>query len=1574
MHRAFIVCNSVYESDPASFDRLLGPRSDGPRLWQALTDPVTGMFRHENVRAIPEGTAGAILEEAERFFSESEPDDVVLFYFSGHGWRSNRQLFLCARNTRVNGLQATGVPDDTLNRMVDACAARSKIIVLDCCYSGAYKGRQAAERFAGQGRFVLAASPPNQLVKDAERDGQLSPFTKALVDGLTGGAQDRDGDGLVDLDDLHAFLVGALAGGPQPFRRWTGSGNVNIARRPVAAQESPPAPETVDVAAPLDPGDDRAFLDRMTAATSYSVERVRAFREDLRDDIPAELTADLPPLQFLHQAHLMSAGRLTLAGALLFGASPAAILPTAIVQCTRIDGADRSAPIRKRVFRGTVPEQIVGARDFVAEAAIRGEAPTEYAAQVRPVFEYPMIAVREIIANALVHRDYQNHESCVHVRVFADRIEVVNPGTWTGSALMTGTRQPLAGLATESRRRNFRLAEVLSWMKLVEGEGAGIPRAIQECRQVGAPEPVVVQEDGLVVVTIYPLRAAHGDATAEQPPSWDEKQRLCDALLEVPGLLDGDSRSLYLAEVSQRLGKPMTVKRHADVRHDLLAIVNTCQAIPGGLRALVEVVKALHGGHPALAEVERLLEESEAALIGADDRLELVQMLRELPPVRTAEAFRRAVEGLRLPDPPPSWQDALAVVRRLESAASRDGAPPPLMVFVEEVAHSSGRADSRHLHEWLDGVAPAVGMDQAAVRALCSSIGGRDLPSTVLASSPEITLPAVAVLPRSVIRGDIPVRNPYFVGRHRSLDEVRSELSSQGKVVILPQALHSLGGVGKTQLAAEYVHRFADNYDLIWWLPAGDPLMVLDSLSRLAERLGISGSEDRRQTAGMVLDNLATSELRWLLVFDNADDPQAVAQLLPSGRGHVIVTSRNPEWHAIAPVVELDVFDRRESVELICRRHPRITEGDAARLAEALGDLPLALEQAVSWQAVTGMPVEEYLELLGYHVRELMSEGRPTAYPSTIAATTGLVFERLRMDMPAAAFLLDLFAFLGDAPISVRLLRLGRSAIVDGPLDRVLRDPMALSRTIRDLRSFGLARIDSDQRIQVPRLVRMFTRDALLPDAVERTRRDVQNLLAAANPGYPEDPATWATHAEIAPHVIPADLLTADSEQAGMLVLDQLRYLLAVGDYEGGRRLGELAAETWRSGTASNRGPAGEHTLLASRHLADALRSLGYREHARALGAEVLEQLRDSPEFGPEHEYTLSAMLGRAADLRLAGDYPGAHELDRRSVEQYREVFGPQDVATLSAMRSLAEDLRLLGDPAAALRVDQELMELWRAVVDENDPRRLSGNTAIARDLYDLGRYQDAVNLQFPTLHSMRERLSIGHIQVLLAARTLAVAMRKAGRYAEALDQSRSNRGDLGARFGPDHEYTLAAEMSHANTLLVAGEMRAAQTLASEVVNRYRDGFGADHPLTLAAMVNSATTLRQVGDVNAARSLDEHAHRMLIDVLGEKHPNTLCAANNVANDLALSSESDVARELSDRTFQASREVRGEDHPYTQLCAVNLSLDLMATGDESKGEILLRQAAEALGRRLGPDHPVTLDAVRGRRAECDIEMP
>jgi tetratricopeptide (TPR) repeat protein/transcriptional regulator with XRE-family HTH domain len=280
------------------------------------------------------------------------------------------------------------------------------------------------------------------------------------------------------------------------------------------AKNYPPAERRVNGEHETQAEEDTSFLDHPVDSATIDISALEQFRSELREEFAARYPSEITLWEFLGREGLWTSGKLTRTGALLFATNSTAACLAAMVKCAHYSGTDRAASRDIATFDGTVPSQIVAARQFVADRVSSGEAPSDDSAQLTKVYDYPMVAVREIIANALVHRDYETAKACVHVRLFTDRLEVSSPGTWAGRDLDPKMQYNLSALVGQSIKRNYRLAHILSYIKLVEGEGSGLPAALRSCQAINSPMPTVLQEDGFVTVILRPRERDSSNATS----------------------------------------------------------------------------------------------------------------------------------------------------------------------------------------------------------------------------------------------------------------------------------------------------------------------------------------------------------------------------------------------------------------------------------------------------------------------------------------------------------------------------------------------------------------------------------------------------------------------------------------------------------------------------------------------------------------------------------------------------------------------------------------------------------------------------------------------------------------------------------------------------------------------------------------------------------------------------------------------------------------------------------------------------------------------------------------------------
>ncbi|MDN3293486.1 FxSxx-COOH system tetratricopeptide repeat protein [Streptomyces ficellus] len=817
-----------------------------------------------------------------------------------------------------------------------------------------------------------------------------------------------------------------------------------------------------------------------------------------------------------------------------------------------------------------------------------------------------------------------------------------------------------------------------------------------------------------------------------------------------------------------------------------------------------------------------------------------------------------------------------------------------------------------------------------------------------------------------------PPRNPGFTGRSVVLERMRDQLGG-GMAVVLPQpqTLYGLGGVGKTQVALEYVHRFMADYDLVWWIPAEQTDGVIASLAELAVRLGAQGGEDMAAASQEAIDLLRRGipSHRWLLVFDNADDPDQLKRFFPTG-GHILVTSRNQTWSQYGDALPVDVFLREESIEHLQRRAKGLSVEDADQVATAVGDLPLAVEQAAAWIAETATPVAAYLEQLEQAAARTLALNQPAGYPEPVAATWNVSIERLKERSPAAVRLLQLCAFFAPEPIHANLLYSKEMIEALKPYDPSLQEKLVLGRVIREIGRFALAKVDQvSNSIQVHRLVQAVIRSQLSEEEQRQARHAVHRILAGARPDDDEpidNPETWGRFATIWPHLGTSEARFCKEPETRRLLIDRVRYLWKRGDWQTAWTLGSELREAWKEML----GDRDLQYLYLRFHLSNILRSQGRYVEARELDEVTLERQREV--LGPSHPHTYMTTSGLAMDLGTLGEYGRAMELATEAHEGFSEIFHESHPRTLAAANNLALNLRMVGQYARAREIDQEVFDRRTEVLGPDHPYTLSSATSLARDLREVGRYEDSVALLSRTYATYKETLGRAFPGTLAAAKSLAVSLRRAGLLDDARRLTTATRNRYRAKYSSANPDSLACDLNLAADLFAAGEPVAARDLAQEVVDQYRKVPGERHPYTLAAINNLGIYQWGCGAPESAEQLLEGALRIMREVLGERHPYALFCTVNLANARADVGEFEEALRIERRTVGALREVLGGHHPEVLGVASNMAVTLGALGRKEEAARLRAETAAELARQLGDEHALARLAREERRVHRDLE--
>ena len=248
----------------------------------------------------------------------------------------------------------------------------------------------------------------------------------------------------------------------------------------------------------------------------------------------------------------------------------------------------------------------------------------------------------------------------------------------------------------------------------------------------------------------------------------------------------------------------------------------------------------------------------------------------------------------------------------------------------------------------------------------------------------------------------LPPRPALLAGRQEllaGLDDWLTAGPATGPRVV---ALYGLGGAGKTSVAVEYAHRHLAEVGLAWQFAAEDATVLAAGFAELAAQLGVRDLADVRNPVASVHAVLAKFPVSWLVIFDNAPDRAAVEAFLPpAGRGRVLITSQSAVWPP-GQAVQVPVLSTEVAAGFLVNRTGDPDERAAKELAEGLGGLPLALEQAGAYIQATGTTLAGYASLFRDRRADLLARGEAAGHPADVAATLGLALSRLAEEAPTA--------------------------------------------------------------------------------------------------------------------------------------------------------------------------------------------------------------------------------------------------------------------------------------------------------------------------------------------------------------------------------------------------------------------------------------------------------------------------------------------------------------------------------------------------------------------------------------------
>ena len=784
--------------------------------------------------------------------------------------------------------------------------------------------------------------------------------------------------------------------------------------------------------------------------------------------------------------------------------------------------------------------------------------------------------------------------------------------------------------------------------------------------------------------------------------------------------------------------------------------------------------------------------------------------------------------------------------------------------------------------------------------------------------------------------------------------------------------LTGMRGSGKTQLAAAIAARCEEEgWPLVAWIHAASRKQIIADLYELALRTGIDApnSIPLEVIVRRLMDHLRSADgSNSLFVFDNVENPNDLRDLIPESTGvrTLITTTRHLDWDDLGWLrFTVGAFDREQSITLLCERTVDTHREAADRIADALGDLPVAIAQAAATAKQGGYTLSGYLDRLSHHPLEssispLEGDDYPNAVGIALLMAYEQVLEQLRTKHPQqeriAVSLLDTLSLLAASGVPTHwLLRLDS-------------DSDAVRDTLFFLKSVAILQESSDgNKTIIPRLQGHVYRETYLND--QKKLGEARTCAASVLSGIDVDRLENVEQRRHETHHLIEQLLSVTSQDYSHSLFSEPRVsskLAETLEYATSLGMSQLALCLTDSVTQAcdALGPHDPHTLSPRNELAHTYRDAGRLDKAIALHKENLE---DSIRIlGPDHPSTLTARLNLAGAYRAAGRVDEAITLYEQVFASRSRVLGPDHRSTLISRDELAGAYREAGRFDEAITLKKQILADAMRIMGPDSPGASAARNNLAATYRDAGRLDEAITLYKQNLDDVSRILGLDHPETLASRHRLAGAYRDTGRLDEAIPLFEQNLTDFVRLAGPDHPETLASRGNLAGAYQAAGKLDQAIPLFEQNLEDRSRTLGPAHPVTLTSRGNLAGAYRDAGRLDEAIRLFGDNLEASIRILGPHDPRTLTSRDHLAGTYRDAGRLDEAIPLFERNFTDFTRLAGPDHLDTLTSRGNLACACQDAGRLDEAIALFERNLTDFIRILGPEHPETL-ASRGNLA-------
>ena len=766
-------------------------------------------------------------------------------------------------------------------------------------------------------------------------------------------------------------------------------------------------------------------------------------------------------------------------------------------------------------------------------------------------------------------------------------------------------------------------------------------------------------------------------------------------------------------------------------------------------------------------------------------------------------------------------------------------------------------------------------------------------------------------------------RNPFFTGRERILTSLYDKHARSNTIASSqPSAITGLGGIGKTQVAIEYVYRYRHHYKAVLWVTSETESKLIVDFVKIAQLLDLPEKNTEDQNKIIIAVRQWLHENRdWFMVFDNVEDFDLVNTYVPpENKGQILFTTRLHATGEFAESIPINNMEETEGILFLLRRSKVISANvsvddvpfeyreQAKAIYQLLDGLPLALDQAAAFIEEVPCSLKDYIDLYKSQGKALRGRrGNLTReHPEPVSKTFKIAFKRLASANAKAADILRICAFLAPDTIPHEIF------------STIIKNPLRLLEAIEEACRYSLLSRDVDHKTySIHRLIQDVLRDTMDQGTqrrwAERCTRVVINL-------FPEvEFENWSQCDFLLPHAKAVRKLIEEfdfnSSEAGA-------FLNAVGYY------------------LNKRAQYKDAELLFKR-------SLAIREKV----------------LGSEHPDVASTLNNLAGLYRAQGKYKDAEPLCQRSLVIREKALGSDHPKVATALNNLAELYYSQGKYEHAEPLFRRSLVIREMALGSDHPKVATALNNLAEIYYVQGKYDEAEPLYQRSLAVRENVLDTEHPDVAESLNNLALLYNSQGKYDEAEPLYRRSLAIREKVLGPDHPDVGSSLNNLAGLYRAQCKYKEAKSLYRRSLANREKVLGPNHPDVALVLNNLAALCSDQEKYDEAEPLYQRSLAIREEVLGSDHPNVANSLNNLAVLYRAQGKYDEAEPLFQRSLAMYEKVFGPEHLNVAKSLNNLAELYRVQGKYDKAKPLFQRSLVIREKALGSEHPGVVTATK-----------